>query len=209
VHETPARLGRGLRRIVRTGLILGLVGVAAWLGHRPLLVGFARLFRIHDPVPSDALVVLLGQWAVRPVTGADLYRQGLAPLILVCEANPEADPDSSDSTLTRAVLIRSGVPAEAIRILPGAIESTWEEALRVRDYARAHRIRRITVVTSAFHTARARWIFRKTLRGMNIEVRMAAAFDPRFDESNWYLREVGRGCYLSELMKAVYYRLAY
>jgi uncharacterized SAM-binding protein YcdF (DUF218 family) len=183
--------------------------VGAWFGHRPLLVGFAWLFRIHDPVPSDALVVLLGQWAVRPVTGADLYRRGFAPLILLCEADPEVDPDFNDSALTRAVLIRSGVPAEAIRILPGAIESTREEAFHVRDYARSHRLRRITVVTSAFHTARARWVFRRALRGTDIDVRMAAARDPRFDESNWYLREVGRACYFSELMKTIYYRLAY
>jgi hypothetical protein len=47
------------------------------------------------------------------------------------------------------------------------------------------------------------------LRGKNIEIRMAAARDVRFDESNWYTREIGRACYLSELMKTIYYRLAY
>ena len=47
-------------------------------------------------------------------------------------------------------------------------------------------MKRITVVTTAFHTARARWIFRKVFRGQGIDVRMAAATDPAFDETNWY-----------------------
>jgi uncharacterized SAM-binding protein YcdF (DUF218 family) len=200
------RLRRGF---FRAGLVFGLVCLALWCVHRPLLVGYAFLFRVHDPASSDALVVLLGQWTSRPLTTAELYRQGLAPVILMCEADPGEDPGFSDSALTRAVLIRGGVPDEAIQVLPGVIESTREEALRVRDYAHAHRLRRITVVTNAFHTARARWIFRKTLQGEGVEVRMAAARDPRFDESNWYAREIGRACYLSEPMKTIYYRLKY
>jgi uncharacterized SAM-binding protein YcdF (DUF218 family) len=185
------------------------VGLVLWFTHRPLLVGYALLFRVHDPAPSDALVVLLGQWAIRPVTAAELYRQRYASLILVCEADNTRNPDFNDSALTRAVLIRSGVPAQAIQVLRGVIGSTQEEALRVRDYARSHSLRRITVVTSAFHTARARWIFRKALQGTGIEVRMAAARDVRFDESNWYTREIGRACYLSEPVKTIYYRLVY
>jgi hypothetical protein len=38
---------------------------------------------------------------------------------------------------------------------------------------------------------------------------MAAAPDPRFDETDWYTTEIGRACYLSEMFKVLYYRLAY
>jgi uncharacterized SAM-binding protein YcdF (DUF218 family) len=201
-------LRRRLRRLLRWGLVFGLLGLVLCLAHRQLLVGFASRFRVHDPAPSDALVVLLGQWTVRPASAAELYRRGLSPLILL-GTDEAADPEDSETALTRTVLIRCGVPDQAIHVLPGVIQSTQEEAIRVREYAHTHPLRRITVVTNAFHTARARWIFRKALRGMNIDVRMAAAPDLRFDESNWYTREIGRRSYVSELMKTIYYRLAY
>jgi uncharacterized SAM-binding protein YcdF (DUF218 family) len=189
---------------------VGLVGLVLIATHRPLLAGFAHLFRVDDPpVPSEALVVLLGGMDHRPLKAAGLYRRGLAPTVLLGESAPIPFPDLSETALNRQVLLRGGVPAGAIRVLPGEVTSTRDEALRVRDYARGRAVRRITVVTTAFHTARARWIFRKVLRGSGVEVRMAAAADPKFDESNWYTNDEGLTTYLNETVKQVYYRLAY
>lgn len=205
---TAASRRRG-RRVALAALVLGLLALVLVPAHRPLLIGYARLFRVNDPAPSGALVVLLGQWTVRPLRAAELYRQGLAPVVLHGTTKPVPYADLCESALTHEVLLRAGVPAEAIRVLPGEIESTQEEALRVRDYLRAHPARRITVITHAFHTARARWIFRKVLRDTGVDVRMAAAPDPRFDESNWYRTGIGRSCYLSEAVKVLVYRLKY
>jgi uncharacterized SAM-binding protein YcdF (DUF218 family) len=198
------------RRVVRLGLIAGLLLVLVLL-HRPLLMGFAHLFRIDDPAPSDALVILLGGPSHRPLKAAELYQQGLAPLILFGDAHVNPQIDLSETALTRHVLVRNHVPPEAIQVLPGAeVTSTRDEALRVRDYIRAHpRVKRITVVTSAFHTARSRWIFRKVLRGMGVDVRMAAAPQPGLDEGDWYTNDEGLVMYFSEAIKAVYYRLVY
>lgn len=203
------RRRRSLRWSVRLGAVAGLMALVLALSYRPLLVGYARLFRVHDPAPSGAIVVLQGQWTVRPVTAAGLYRAGLAPVVLMGATDPVPYPDLCESALNRRVLIRAGVPPGAIRVLPGPVTSTSDEALRVRDYLRTHPMRRITVVTTAFHAARARWIFRRVLRGMGVEVRVAAARDPRFDESDWYRSALGRSCYLSEAPKVLYYRLRY
>ncbi|CAN5668209.1 hypothetical protein BH23PLA1_BH23PLA1_37720 [soil metagenome] len=37
---------------------LALVLLVLFLAHRPLLVGYAHLFRVHDPAPSDAIVAV-------------------------------------------------------------------------------------------------------------------------------------------------------
>ena len=78
----------------------------------------------------------------------------------------------------------------------------------MRDYVRTHPVRRITVVTTAFHTARARWIFRKALRGTGVEVHMAAARDPSFDESNWYTKDEGLVAYFQETLQWIFDLLA-
>ena len=92
-------------------------GLTWTLAHRPLLVGFAFLFRVDDPpTASDAVVVLLGGSDSRPLKAAELYRRGLAPVVLLADLN--------ETERNRQALIRSGVPAEAIRILPGVGCST-------------------------------------------------------------------------------------
>jgi len=109
-----------------------------------------------------------------------LYRRGLAPVVLLSDAVPSVIDEREDRTYTR-LLQKRGVPGSSIRVLPGASTSTRDEVHRVRDYVLAHPgTKRIIVVTSAFHTARARWIFRKVLRGTGVEVRMAAATVPLY-----------------------------
>jgi uncharacterized SAM-binding protein YcdF (DUF218 family) len=191
--------------------ILALAVSVLLAEHRPLLEGFAASFRVNDPVKSDALVLLLGGPDHRPRAAADLYNQGLAPLVLMGDSGLDPDLKTIETDVTRRALESDGVPAAAIQLLAGGeVHSTRDEALRVRDYARAHpTIRTITVVTTAFHTARSRWIFKRVLRGSGVEVHMAVAPLTVFDEVNWYKSGTGRVIYLSETIKTVYYRLAY
>src|SRR5262249_9157983 len=110
----------------------------------------------------------------------------------------------------REYLIKNGVPPKAVFILPGGVvESTADEAERVRDYGRSHRLRKITLVTTAFHTARARWIFRKILRSQGVVVCVAAARRPEYDETNWYRTEAGLIDYFGESIKTVRYWILY
>jgi uncharacterized SAM-binding protein YcdF (DUF218 family) len=194
------------RWLVRGAVLLLIVdGLLLLLTSEPFLTWFAYRFRAEDPpAASDAIVFLLGALDRSP-KAADLYRRGLAPVVLMCPTDDAWD----EAERHRRILRESGVPAEAIRILPGEVaRSTHDEALRVRDYLRAHPARTITVVTSAYHTARARWTFRRVLRGTGVEVRMAAS-EPPFDESDWFRHDEGIRRYLAEAVKTIYYRAAY
>jgi uncharacterized SAM-binding protein YcdF (DUF218 family) len=202
------------RRLRRRAVWLGLacaLGVALVFTGKPLLVGFAHLFRVNDPAPSDALVILMGGPTHRPLSAAALYRQDLAPLVLISETPFDPATELSETGYTKQVLIKNRVPASAIHVLSGGVvTSTRDEAFRVRGYILAHpEVKRITVVTSAFHTARARWIFRKVLRGTGVDVRLAAASQPGLEERDWYMHDEGLVVYFSEAIKAVYYRLVY
>src|SRR4051812_9805029 len=102
------------RRAIQAGLGVGLGILALVLVHRPLLVGFAHLFRVDDaPARSDALVVLLGGMDHRPLKAAELYRQGVAPAVLLGTSAPIPFPDLCETELNRQVLLRGGVPADA------------------------------------------------------------------------------------------------
>ncbi|MDR3637930.1 MAG: YdcF family protein [Isosphaeraceae bacterium] len=196
----PSNLPLSRRRVRRWLLVTAALAVALALARHPLLTSFARLFRVDDPAPSDVLVLLLGGDVDRPRRVAELYRAGVAPLVLM-----STDPDTE---MNRRSLLEAGVPACAIRVL-GPVRGTHDEALRVAQFVREHPLRRITVVTTAFHTGRARWTFRRVLSGQDVDVRVAASRADQFDESNWYLSSAGRTAYLREVVKSVFYRVNY
>ena len=204
----PARRPRRRRWAFRLGIPLLLIALL-YLTSPFWLRGYANLFRVNNPAPGDALVLLLGGIDHRPDGAARLYHQQIAPRILLCDSDVIPGTRQVLSESTKARLVAAGVPAEAVTILPGVVTSTQDEALRVKVYVAEHPIRRLTVVTTSFHTARARWIFQRTLGVTGVEVRAAAIDDPRFNESNWYRKEEGLIAYFNETVKVFYYLLKY
>jgi uncharacterized SAM-binding protein YcdF (DUF218 family) len=198
-----------LRRRLFIGglLLLGLDCTFLILTSEPFLIWFAYRFRSEDPLlPSDAIVVLIGSLD-RATRAAELYRQGLASIILMGQMKTVPYDETASH---RQVLLQNGVPTDAIQILPGElIKNTHDEALRVRDYVRTHQVRRIIVVTTAYHTARARWTFQRVLRSSGVDIRMTSSQDPRFAEADWFMWDDGVRLYLSETLKNLYYRLVY
>jgi uncharacterized SAM-binding protein YcdF (DUF218 family) len=194
----------GRRVAVVSAAVLAVV-----LCHRPLLEGYARLFRVDDPAPSDALVVLLGGPQCRPARAAELYRAGFAPKILVCTDSGTLPGMDRETAYTVRRLAAMGVPRGAIEVIPKVVTSTKEEAEAVLSAAEAGGMKRVTVVTHAFHTARSLWIFRKVFRRSGIDVHVAAATDPNFNETNWYRHDESLLVYLNETFKTVVYRLIY
>lgn len=202
------RWGR-LRRLLLWAV--GGVAIVAMLVllHRPLLAAFANAFRVDDPVPSDAIVELLGGISHRPDRVAELYKQGIAPLVLLGTSVHDDPLDSDETARTVNRLVTLGVPRAAIRVMPGEVESTFDEANRVRDEVLHTGLRRLTVVTTAFHTRRAGWVFRKVLEGLPVTVHTAAAVHPNYDEAHWYRSDEGLVLYFGELIKTLYYWLIY
>ena len=202
------RWKRWRRRFARAAVVLATMALIATF-HRPILGGFAGLFRVDDSAPSDAIVELLGGSDHRAAHAAEMYRQGIAPIVLIGTSTTDPAAPLNETHLAIAEMVRLGVPRRAIIVLPGLVTSTRHEAERVAEYARSHSLGRITVVTTAFHTARARWIFRKVMRGEGIEVRMSAATHPQFTERDWFRTDEGMVAYFSEALKTLYYRVRY
>ena len=68
---------------------------------------------------------------------------------------------------------------------------------------------RIIVVTTGFHTSRARFVFDRVLRGRPTEVLVRPSRSSGFDPDTWWHVRSNRRNGLFELEKYVYYRVMY
>jgi uncharacterized SAM-binding protein YcdF (DUF218 family) len=178
---------------------------------RPVLAASAEILNVgSEPEQADLIFLLGGDIHSRPSEAAELYRRGLAPRILLARAaDTEATrigafPNETDATVV--MLGKLGVPVSAITVLapPMGVSSTTAEAVELRKYLQANPASRVMVVTSAYHTRRARWQIRRQLRDVPVEVRMVAVEDPRFDASNWWRSEAGVLAYGEEYLKFIH-----
>lgn len=178
------------------------------MSREPLLRGFARTLTVDDAAgPADFVYLLGGDVNTRPFHAARLVRRGIAPRVVIPRPEDRSAVERrfypNDAEVAVRILRAEGVPDSAIQVLriPGGVTSTQDEGRLLRRYLQAHPARRVVVVTSAWHTRRARWTLRRELGGVPVDLRMAAAPDDRFDESNWWRREAGFLAYVTELLK--------
>lgn len=98
------------------------------------------------PVQADVLVVLGGGSRDRPERAAELFKERIAPRILVSGLG--------DCTIYRRSLIQAGVPSHAIQ-MEDRSRTTKENAILAVDLLRHEGMHRVIIVTSWYHSRRA------------------------------------------------------
>ncbi len=91
--------------------------------------------------------------------------------------------------------------------LSGGATSTFDEAEDVLLYAKQKNWKHVIIVTDEFHTRRAYIAFHKVLKGSSVVIEVAGAPNEVFNEFNWWKKDLGILCYLSELIKLPVYWL--
>jgi uncharacterized SAM-binding protein YcdF (DUF218 family) len=212
-REKAQRAQKRLRRVLKWVLVFVVVwAVVAWVGARALIVS--------APIDSaDVIIVLSGSstYVERTHKAAELYRQRRAPLVLLTDDHTQGGWSSplqrNPYFVERATdeLIRQGVPAEKIRIIPGMASGTHEEVLLIKDYAGTQGLRSLLVVTSAYHSRRALRSLRHTFAGTETIIGLdpvppgSQTPSPAF----WWLQFEGWRIVGGEFVKVIYYRLKY
>jgi uncharacterized SAM-binding protein YcdF (DUF218 family) len=195
------------RRVLKVlVLVLAVWVILAWVAGRALIVK-------AEIGSADALVVLSGSssYLERTQKAAELFRQRRAPVVLLTNDHTRGGWSQPLQTnpyfVDRATeeLIKQGVPAERIRIVPGVAESTRSEALIVKDYAAAHGFRSVLIITSAFHSRRALRTFRTSFAGTGIIVGLDPSSGLRTSAALWWLSPSGWRDVAGEYIKLVYY----
>ena len=109
--------------------------------------------RSDTPLKSDVLVVLNGDGG-RIQKAAELYKQGLAPYVILSPA----DPSKPDDIYQQA--IRLGIP-EANLIVERTATSTFTNSTTTNSLMNRYHFRSGIVVTSDYHLKRAKEIFER------------------------------------------------
>lgn len=180
------------------GFVLGCVAgiLAAVAG----LVGVGHYLAVEDPLaPADAIVAISGDQGARTATAVELWKRGLAPLIVF--AGSSEDPASLPSAeLMKRDAVRLGVPADRVLTEPSSA-TTQENATRVTDLFHAYGIKSAILVTSPYHQRRAAMLFDRQVGSTGITFRNHPARDPEWDKTTWWAREPSRSRTLVELAK--------
>jgi uncharacterized SAM-binding protein YcdF (DUF218 family) len=169
--------------------MLAGVAIAVWLGREPLLRGVASLWIVSDSVThADAIVVLGGNFQVRPLVAADLYQRGLANRILISQTihmqQGPATVSCPDAELNRAALLKLGVPPGAVETFGSANTNTRDEAVALKQWAERNAASAFIIPTEIFSARRVQWIFHRELSGRAVRIEVPSFEQPGYPMGN-------------------------
>jgi len=164
--------------------------LALYLARHPLMRFAAEEWIVEDPLQrSDAIIVLSDDnfYADRVTQAAVLYRHGMAPLVVA--SGRKLRPYAGIAELMEHDLVERGVPKDKILRVSHQAENTREEAIALRPQAVEHRWRSVIIVTSNYHTRRARYIFSRIFPASTV-VRVSGAKDGDFAPETWWTKRL-------------------
>ncbi len=197
VRRNSERGGALVSLIILLVLIV-LCSVLYWARH-PILRFAGESWVIDAPAAhADALLLLSDDnfYADRATHAAELIRHGAAPLVVA--SGRRLRPSAGIAELQEHDLIERGVPRDKIIGFPHDADSTLEEAVALARLCSERHFRSVIVVTSNYHTRRARYIFAKVFPG-TIVVSVAGAHDGDFDPEHWWEKRKSEELFLHEV----------
>ena len=177
-----------------------------------ILTSIAKILVVEDTLyKADIIYLLTGDVTSRPFHAVDLYRENYTNTIVVPqhEVNPVEElgiyPNPTEAALK--ILVQEGVNKSDIIVIDfnNGVSSTRDEAIALRNYIYKTKIKNVLIVTSAFHTFRAKYIFKKELKGTTANIIMSPAPHLKFDETNWWNFEEGLIYCTNEYLKFIHY----
>jgi uncharacterized SAM-binding protein YcdF (DUF218 family) len=148
---------------------------------------------------AEAAVVLGGdENGERILKAAQLQRDGFVPLILV-SGPPYLDRNESDYTIPFA--LRHGFPNGHFEGVPNRADSTRSESKILGTYLHNHGIATILLVTSNYHTKRAKRLMQ--IANPKLTIAVVPALDPNFDPNCWWQTRSGQKMFVNEVAKTI------
>jgi uncharacterized SAM-binding protein YcdF (DUF218 family) len=120
--------------------------------------------------PAEAIVVLgaglmhggaLGEESLRrAIRGIELYKQGLAPVIVFSGPGRDEQSKLTEAGIRARLAMTMGIPPEVI-LKEETANTTREESVHIAAQLRLRNISRILLVTESLHMRRARFVFER------------------------------------------------
>ncbi len=214
LFSRPARL---FFQFVGVLAVIGLMAVALAV---PLL---PRILQVEDKIQkADYIVPLAGNWH-RIIKAAELYKAGYAPKLAL--SNARVPPPTRFHEIRKAMgievpapremrhrlMIHLGVPENALLAFGDGHISTSEEAEAFQNFlnqqmtgSKAGKPKGIILVTSPFHSRRAKLIFEAAMPDMRFM--MTSPPEGRL-KTQWWLDQKSAQLAVSEGFKFMFYLL--
>ncbi len=158
----------------------------------------------EEPAKADIAVVLAGDGlGTRIEKAAALAKAGYVPLVLV--SGPPGVYGMNESDLAVQFIEREGYPADWFVPFPDPSHSTREEAVYILRELRQRNVRNFLLVTSNYHTGRARRIFLAVEKQMGYApaFRTIATADKYFSADAWWRNREGQKTFVLEWWKTI------
>jgi len=179
-----------------------LVGLAGWTARHAISrqIGYS-LICSENPRPADLILVLGGQfYGARVVTAAELAVAGYAPLVLI--SGPPYGDGRPEGEHAIEFLTGRGYPKSLFAVFAHSARTTVDEAIALAPELRRRRVKRVILVTSAYHSRRADIVVR-LFCGSGIQFISVPAPDPYYTPERWWDDPVSRNLFFSEWRKTV------
>ena len=191
--ETKTRPLPGRRPCCWALLLISVLAFLSLLAAAGALLRAGRWLVVQDPLQkADVIAVLSGRMPLRAEEAAALYRAGWAPQVWVTRPSGpgrELELMSIDFVgeefYSVRVLLRLGVPADAIRVLPAEAVNTAVEMDLLAQQLQESGGHSLIVVTSKAHTRRVRTLWHRRAKPGQSMFLHPASDDP-FDPAHWW-----------------------
>jgi uncharacterized SAM-binding protein YcdF (DUF218 family) len=181
-------------------ICLAVFGFFLYIARHPLL-RFAGGFWVVDDSPktSDAIVMLSDDnfQADRAERAAELYKAGWAPRVIASGRLLRSYTGIAE--IEEHDLEARGVPEAAIIKLSASDRNTRQECTNIGEFVASHGWKRILLVTSNYHTRRARYICSRLLPA-GTTLLVSAARDSDYDPDSWWQNREGGKMFFQEFV---------
>lgn len=195
------------RILTRVLVVVGLIFLMAIIFLEPMLKGVYRVLVYEDPlVKAEAIVVLAGGNGSRMETAVRLYHEGYGKKLFF--SGFRVYPETYTSGLMKKYALKLGVPADKIFTwIPDVEVSTRGESFANLELLKKNHIKKIILVTSAYHSRRAKLMYENAISSLeyDIEFSVYPAPDPYVPSEGWWKLRTGQKGIFFEYIKSIAY----
>lgn len=181
-----------------------LVGLAG-AGLPPALNALGAALIVDEPLrPADAILVLAGdtRQGDRVRHAAALFQRGLAPLLVL--SGVPVGFRTHEAEIMQRFAEHLGVPPARILAVRHDSDSTREEASVLVEVLQRKGAKAVILVTSNYHTARAKRIFEKAAGPSGPTFLASPVHEGNFDPDGWWMRRRDAKTFVYEAIKTVW-----
>jgi uncharacterized SAM-binding protein YcdF (DUF218 family) len=179
--------------------LIALVSVL-YIARHPLLRLAGSFWVVDEPAENSDVIVMLSDDnynADRASRAAELFKSGLAPRVIA--SGRYLRPYASIAEIEQRDLTDRGVPPGAVVRLAHHAGNTREEAVAISQLLASRGWKRVILVTSDYHTRRARYICSRLFPAGTI-LHVVAARDSDYDPEQWWQTRGGVKIFVHELL---------